>query len=198
MKKAICELLDISDVSYYRWKKDRLIISFLEKYFTQDDIREYIETKKMKKLELIKDHEYSDLKDCIDIELINVVQINGKFNNFDIGSLIALYILLKNTKNPLISLNKKDFITLISNEMKWVKIDWEEDLFYTKFNQINLLNNLELFLNDSEISFICKNTKEILTQLEQIIELKRGFLSKLFPKPKDLSFSKLKIFNSDK
>lgn len=54
VKKQICELLDISDVSYYRWKQDRLIISFLEKYFTETEITEYIQTKKNKKIRIDK------------------------------------------------------------------------------------------------------------------------------------------------
>ena len=38
----------------------------------------------------------------------------------------------------------------------------------------------------SSIDFNMFSLEEIINNLEQIIELKRGFLSKIFPKPKNL------------
>ena len=79
MKKQICELLDISDVSYYRWKQDRLIISFLEKYFTETEITEYIQTKKIKKLELIKDYSSLELNEKLNGSkgTVNIPSVHG-------------------------------------------------------------------------------------------------------------------------
>ena len=51
MKDAICKLLGISTASYYRWKEERPIISFLEKYLTEDEIFEFLETGKISKCE---------------------------------------------------------------------------------------------------------------------------------------------------
>ncbi len=60
MKKQILELKQISDVSYYRWKKSPKqkdkkeapkIFSLLEKYFTEQDLEEFLETGSISRLE---------------------------------------------------------------------------------------------------------------------------------------------------
>ncbi len=52
MKQAIKAILSISDKTYYNWKKEkRPIISFLEKYFTEEDLEEFLNTGKLEKLE---------------------------------------------------------------------------------------------------------------------------------------------------
>ena len=193
MKKQICELLDISDVSYYRWKQDRLIISFLEKYFTETEITEYIQTKKIKKLELIKDYSSLELNEKLNGSkgTVNITNINTKLNNFDLGSLIALYLFLKNKK--LLPLETKDdFINMISKDLKFIETDWKEDMFCTKYNQLDLIKYIKLFLDTNEILFISNHLEEIINNLEQIIELKRGFISKIIPKPKNYPFLKNK------
>ena len=193
MKKQICELLDISDVSYYRWRQDRLIISFLEKYFTEAEITEYIQTKKIKKLELIKDYSSLELNDKLNgsKETTNITNINAKLYNFDLGSLIALYLFLKNKKLlPLVT--KDDFINMINENLKFIETDWKEDMFSTKYNQLDLIKYIGLFLDTKEILFISNHLEEIINSLEQIIELKRGFISKIIPKPKNYPFFKNK------
>ena len=66
MKKQIIELLKISDVSYYRWKKERKIFELLEKYFSDNDLEEFLSTGKITRLELYKEAEeenyYADLQ----------------------------------------------------------------------------------------------------------------------------------------
>ncbi len=68
LKNIICKLLDISDVSYYRWKKTREVIPFLEKYFTKNELEEYLDTGKIEKLELIKSLSYEELKEKLSEE----------------------------------------------------------------------------------------------------------------------------------
>lgn len=54
MKDKIQDLLDIAPRTYYLWKKEgRPIIEFLEKYFTSDDIEEFLHTHSISKLETI-------------------------------------------------------------------------------------------------------------------------------------------------
>jgi len=52
MKKQIIELLNISDVSYYRWKKERKIFDLLEYAFSSSDLQEFLDTGKILGLEL--------------------------------------------------------------------------------------------------------------------------------------------------
>jgi len=63
MKNQIKELLQISDVSYYRWRKQRKIFNLLEKYFTQQDLKDFLSKKgEIKKQELIKDLDVDELE----------------------------------------------------------------------------------------------------------------------------------------
>ncbi len=52
MKKAILKLLDVSDKTFYNWRKEkRPIIKLFEKYFTKEDLEEFLETEKISKFE---------------------------------------------------------------------------------------------------------------------------------------------------
>lgn len=55
MLKAIAKILDVTLKSVYNYQKEnRPIISFLEKYFTKEELEEFLNTGKIEKLELIK------------------------------------------------------------------------------------------------------------------------------------------------
>jgi len=60
MKEKICEILGISETSYYRWKNERPIIQLLEKYFSREDLIQFMEDGKIDKLE-VKNSEDSNL-----------------------------------------------------------------------------------------------------------------------------------------
>ena len=62
MKETICQILGISNTSYYRWKKERQIIQLLEKYFTKDDLLQFQNEGRIDKLEA-KNSENSDLNE---------------------------------------------------------------------------------------------------------------------------------------
>ena len=49
MREALIKFLHIGNKSYYVWKKDshKILIKFLEQYFTGDEICDYINTGKV-------------------------------------------------------------------------------------------------------------------------------------------------------
>lgn len=51
MKETVVKVLGISVGSYYRWKKERFIIPLLEKYFSREDLEEFVETGRIEKFE---------------------------------------------------------------------------------------------------------------------------------------------------
>ena len=54
MKEEIKKILSISDKTYYNWKKEkRPIIGFLEKYFTKEELEDYLKYNKIIKLDNI-------------------------------------------------------------------------------------------------------------------------------------------------
>jgi len=75
MKESIKKLLQISDVSYYRWKKERPIFDLLEKYFTKEELEEFLKSGKIEKLEIIKEISTDDLKKQLS------TQVTDAFNN---------------------------------------------------------------------------------------------------------------------
>ena len=55
MRHSITKLIGNTEKSYYRWRQQgRLVISLLEKYFSKAEIDEFIETKKIARVELNK------------------------------------------------------------------------------------------------------------------------------------------------
>ncbi len=61
MKNAIIKILNIADRTYYNWKSEgRPIISLLEKYFSSEDLEEYLQTGSISRLEKL-DNLDSDL-----------------------------------------------------------------------------------------------------------------------------------------
>jgi len=51
MKELVSHILGISNASYYRWKRERLGINLIEKYFTREDLEEYIATGVVRRME---------------------------------------------------------------------------------------------------------------------------------------------------
>ncbi len=50
-QNTICKVMGISQASYYRWKKERPVIALLEKYFTDEELIEFIETEHIARME---------------------------------------------------------------------------------------------------------------------------------------------------
>jgi len=70
MIATIVKILDISKNSYWNYKKqERPIISLLEKYFTKEELEEFLSTGKIENLELIKG--ISSKQNQLNQELIN-------------------------------------------------------------------------------------------------------------------------------
>jgi len=51
MKDIICEVMGISQASYYRWKEARPVINLLEKYCTEEDLKEFLVSGRISKFE---------------------------------------------------------------------------------------------------------------------------------------------------
>ncbi|OGS70805.1 MAG: hypothetical protein A3F91_09840 [Flavobacteria bacterium RIFCSPLOWO2_12_FULL_35_11] len=65
MINTLSKLLGNSPKSISNWKKEnRPIISLLYKYFIKEDLEEFLETGKIKKLELIKDKTVDEIEEC--------------------------------------------------------------------------------------------------------------------------------------
>lgn len=59
-------LFGFNSSTYYRWKENldkRPIISLLQKYFTEQDLQEFLETGEISKLEILNKFTTNELKD---------------------------------------------------------------------------------------------------------------------------------------
>lgn len=64
----VSDLLALVKKSFYRWREDRKIFKLLEKYFTDEDIKDFLENNKIEKLDLIKDISINELKELINLK----------------------------------------------------------------------------------------------------------------------------------
>ncbi|MFX4277176.1 hypothetical protein ACOL3G_04725 [Aliarcobacter butzleri] len=72
-KKIVCNLMGITVRSYSNWaNKGRPIISFLEKgYLNKNELQEFLDTGKIKKLDLIKKYSFEELEEALHEKLDN-------------------------------------------------------------------------------------------------------------------------------
>jgi hypothetical protein len=55
-KETMAELFSTAEGTYYKWKKEqRPIIALLEKYFTREDLEEFLETGRISKFEIVEE-----------------------------------------------------------------------------------------------------------------------------------------------
>lgn len=102
MKEEICELLAIADSTIYKFRKEkRPIITFLEKYFTKEDLEEFLEYGTVEKLEFTNIQDYGSrvaefvkllekLQDFLYQDYINATHVSYLEKKNDISDIEAL------------------------------------------------------------------------------------------------------------
>lgn len=62
-KETMAKLFSTSEGTYYKWKREnRPIINLLEKYFTKEDIEEFLEFNSIEKFETLKHSNYAEIE----------------------------------------------------------------------------------------------------------------------------------------
>lgn len=75
-KEMMASLFSTSQGTYYKWKKEnRPIISLVDKYFTKEDLEEFLETGEISKMKYLNYYQ----------DILNVQFITFYRENFDIG-----------------------------------------------------------------------------------------------------------------
>jgi len=116
MINTVCEVLKISRSAYFKYKKEeRPIIALLEKYFSQEDLNEFLNTKKISKLEVTQNSAIFLLEDYAHFSLSN--KLEQLFNIFGIPDFtkflpkkLFLKILQDLKKEDISHENAKDFL----------------------------------------------------------------------------------------
>lgn len=120
------KILEVSEKSYYRWKsKDHpILINLIEKYFSDDDLKEFLKTKRIKRFEEISD-----------LELLNrtIIEI---YNNF-----ISKLYGQGNTLKLFLSIIYKSIENKLDINLSFIELIFDEEA--QKEDKINLLNEFQ-------------------------------------------------------
>ncbi|MGD9553116.1 MAG: hypothetical protein AB7D96_05435 [Arcobacteraceae bacterium] len=166
--EIMSQLFGFSAPTYFRWKKEkRLIINLLEKFFSKEDLEEFLQTGEIERLE--QDNTKTNKIDDINVILIDYTkyQLKDKLQRITdkntmewLWYLFAKKILIKvlhniSSDNKTIAImNSKDFLL---NEIN----DAEIDTLY-KGKKAVAISMIEQNLSDLECYVLIKHYKEIL------------------------------------
>jgi len=164
-RKLVAKLLGISEKSYYRWRKDRPIFDFLEKYFNDEDIESYFEKGTVPKMQMINvSNLYLD--EVLELMIRRVALLDYERDIFE----KVLKYTLKKYKN--------DEITAFSIfEEKTGKIAEEEHnekiifYHYVGGKEEELIKDIQIFLKSKKINVIKKDIARYITKtIETVLE----------------------------
>lgn len=172
MKQSISKLLDISERSYYTWKKEeRPIIIFLEKYFSKEEIEEFLETGSMQKLE--KKNESLEKIDLYEKLLVDhaLYSAKEKLQKLLDGNFIDRAIYTKGAKGILVDALEQidpddDSYTMENAKQRLIDAVMGSEVSWFSLKnpqkQKLLSSILDKHLSNIEAFAIIKNPKEVL------------------------------------
>lgn len=160
MLSEYCQLLKVSRNTYFVHKREqRPIVLFLEKYFSKEDLEEYLTTGKVSRLDSIEDNiftthirttEILKLLSIIDTETLQDA-LKKSLNDYTIGSSTVEYLKQKRTKLDLIKKlrnllddlhnEKQDKSRYVSGTPKIDQSDPENQSWYEFEQAIDMLND---------------------------------------------------------
>ncbi|MCT7486547.1 hypothetical protein N5T98_07295 [Aliarcobacter cryaerophilus] len=160
--EVMATLLEISENSYYRWKKkDHVrLVNLIEKYFTIKDLEEFLETEKISRLENNRDQELlNNEASKIYNHFISVLYLKDK-------SLLRLFLVVINNANETSANLNLNFIDLVfeSEGSKKDKINLLKEFNKTvQNNNILFFYSIKyMFLNNFETISYSSNSYEDL------------------------------------
>lgn len=172
-KKIVCNLMGITVRSYSNWaKEERPIISFLEKgYLNKNELQEFLDTGKIKKLDLIKKYSFEELQEkltnqqnIVNNEELMIKNLIFKFLIFNKEApLLILRNILKELKQTI--LEKNDLLKLIQEyPTNLIKLE-------TKRIKKNSIFFIDKLLTEEEIKLLIKYKEEILISFYDIEDI---------------------------
>ncbi len=189
-EKSVLKLMCFSRNTFYVWKReDRPIISLIEKYFTEEDIEEFLNTGKIHKFENVTS-EFLFSNQLLYVEsfaksksLLSEPHVKDKFKDF------YFYFLLnfENIDIPF-NIDTLGIKSLLTNYLYQYQMDKiKENIKIVKINE--KFENLKLDINDAINSTIGTEKKELEKfkenlQKQELTE-KEKFLEKIFSENED-------------
>lgn len=180
--KIVCKLFGFTKSTFYNWKKEkRPVIMLLEKYFSDDDLKEWNEHKKIQKLDNLK--LLNKTADEIVINFFYEKYTNNFINDEFAEIIFPEYI---QNENQYVEKRKKVYQEMLSkrlDEEKKEELDSYQN-FYPEFNK----RGLTKFIAESNFDF--DKTSALLQiaplndlEIHLLVSTYSEFLSKKFNVP---------------
>jgi len=173
---TITKLFNFTRQTWTKWQEEgRLITKLLKKYFTTEDLEEFLTTNQIKKLELIKNLSLEELEKKLSSTINNPkITLNNKLIAFPLKAIAALYFILKN--NQFIA-TKKNFLNVAEKEFNAIfKIEVNLSLdFSTKWDKNTLIKYVDYLLSDEDINLLFQDKDYYLSYINFIKKSKRWF-----------------------
>ena len=181
MRDIICDICEIGEKSYYVWKNKshKKLIELIEKYFTKEDLQEFLQTGKIKKYDIIKNYNYDELLELLNTDKKEDISSFEEYliYNFNLkkGNILKLENQLKNLEKIILKISKEIFLKekLTPKNAKEKTINYIKSLKPTLkgfiplsdevniFTKKDLINLFEKYYSSIEIYVLLKYTKLI-------------------------------------
>jgi hypothetical protein len=150
MKKQICELLEISPASYYRWRGKRKGLILLEKYFTEKDLDEFLRTGKISKMENKKTWNKKEEEFILKTAMYKINEASKKWTMDPSKKVISKKLFIESLRD---AITANELLDNLKNQKSWNKniVQITYDFF------INMISEIE-------IEALINNKKEIIAK----------------------------------
>jgi len=195
-KEVMAKLFDFNATTYYAWKKqNRPIINLIDRYFTKEDLQEFIEKGSISTLD-----SFNQNKNIQDIEILNKVsslvrkQLEKKINSLDsVGTKTVINIIEDYLKQSNENIDTKIFSLFYKNisdiqnyyaqdmaeiEIKQIRKNFkfteknkeafEAEIIKKKEYRIDIITNFFDSLNESELFLLLSGYKDLLRDNEYL------------------------------
>ena len=169
MRKIMAEFLEIGEKSYYVWKNKshKRLVNFIEKYFNEEDLREFINTGKISKLE-------KNNTNITDEDLMLFFADNAIFKIIETLEEFSLDELIENENLKNIDLipeeaSEIDAMVLIYD---WIDKSQTVDDFLKIVKKYNY-TFLTTLLNPLEIAGIINNKQYTIEKIKTVLDEKK-------------------------
>ena len=168
-EKIMINLFEFSSPTYYKWKKHqkRKIFDLLDYAFTQEELEEYLTTKKIRRVEKEKDFE---ILENSSIEFLTKLAKETDYNY--LNQIIELFIEHYNENSNSISLE------LFAQKL-YSKEIFFSFLFDKSYNAKMIFKTIDIFKQEhlAILNYICKNYDSLKTKIDNIVKkLNRRYL----------------------
>lgn len=172
LEEIMIKLFDFSRPTYFKRKREQLpILVFLEKYFSKEELEEYVTKGKIKKLELIKNLSTEELELKLTNEPISA------FDDEYIIKNLTFKFLLFNNKEALITLRKifeniKDE-DISKNRLLEIMQDYPVKFWSTetKSSKKSAIFFIDKLLTNYEVNILLQHKQKIFTSFYDISDI---------------------------